>query len=63
MDSLSCFSILEGAVDPSYTIFFLGTWQKRRFCILRLSGVASGCITILQAEKTKKKEKKVLFAP
>src|SRR5437763_209665 len=37
------------AVDPSYTIFFSETWQKRRFCNLRLSGVAAGCITILQA--------------
>jgi hypothetical protein len=29
------FLILEVAVDPSYTIFFLEAWQKRLFCCLR----------------------------
>jgi hypothetical protein len=43
------FSILEVAVDPSYTIFFLGAWQKRPFCCARLGWVAIGCILILQA--------------
>ncbi|HSV49205.1 MAG TPA: hypothetical protein VLH35_02730, partial [Candidatus Acidoferrales bacterium] len=37
------------AVDPSYTIFFLGTLRKRLFCCLRLVGIAVGCILILQA--------------
>jgi hypothetical protein len=39
----------EVAVDPSYAIFFLGTWQKSLFCCARLGWVAIGCILVLQA--------------
>jgi hypothetical protein len=45
------FSILEVAVDPSYTIFFLAAWQKRRFWRQRMHLVAVGCTSILQAEQ------------
>jgi hypothetical protein len=43
------FSILEVAVHPSYSNFFLETWQKRPFCHLCLLWVATGCILFLQA--------------
>jgi hypothetical protein len=49
------FSILEVAVDPSYTIFFLGALQKPLFCSARLGWVATGCITILQAVRLQKR--------
>ena len=42
-------SIKEDAKDLSLTIFFLVTWQKRLFWLLRLVCVAAGCILILQA--------------
>jgi hypothetical protein len=43
------FSILEVAVDPSYTIFFLEALQKSLFWQQQLQHIAAGCITILQA--------------
>jgi hypothetical protein len=43
------FSILEVAVYPSYTIFFLATWQKRPFYQQQKRSVAIGCIFNLQA--------------
>ena len=33
------FSILEVAVDPSYSFFFQRTWQKRLIWCLRLCGL------------------------
>jgi hypothetical protein len=44
-----CFSILEVAVDPSYSNFFLGAWQKRPIWHQQLQCIAAGCILILQA--------------
>jgi hypothetical protein len=51
-DAVFEFSMKEDAVDPSYTIFFLGACQKRLFCYLRLGWDAAGCITILQAQQS-----------
>ena len=45
-------SILEVAVHPSYSNFFLETWQKRLIWHQRMPHVATGCITILQAVNT-----------
>ena len=39
----------EDAVDPSLTIFFLATWQKRLFLYQQLVCIATGCILVLQA--------------
>jgi hypothetical protein len=43
------FSILEVAVDPSYTIFFLETYQKRLIWLQQLQRIVTGCIFVLQA--------------
>jgi hypothetical protein len=43
------FSILEVAVDPSYSNFFLGTYQNRLIWRQQLHRIATGCILILQA--------------
>jgi hypothetical protein len=45
-------SILEVAVDPSYSIFFLEAWQKRLIWYLGLCLVAVGCILVLQAVRS-----------
>jgi hypothetical protein len=42
-------SILEVAVDPSYSIFFLEAWQKRLIWRQQLWRIATGCIFVLQA--------------
>jgi len=45
----SGFSILEVAVDPPYSNFFLETLQKRLIHYQQLKNIAAGYITIRQA--------------